>query len=809
MRILHVTFIALLAPVLGSCSLLGLDDFALPQCDPEQCASQGGIPGFYDGCVAFECVETGEDLSECQPIVGERCDGADNDCDHIVDEAEATQGYARSIERLFETVGGVRDLSVSSDENIATASWLGSSRSPRLEAGGAKVGVDPALEATALRHVANADVDRPSGGPGESASDTRLATGCRALGSTGDNSLSQCNFAALAVDRFGAGAFAASVSSTGCDAGVLRVGFLEGEGLSEYIVRGPRQRSNSYLGVDLNTDGCSSTTPDACSAARAAREAEPGNTEMACRVDGDCMGDLECVGNTGSETNGYCAPASCSSNSDCGNAALLCQCGVCATQVGLDVRAACGVAAVAVEALPTPAVAKDPQALVGFVSGAVGAPACGEVAADIAVLPTFLEEVEPADFAWVTTAGEARSLVLGRTLGNSAPALAAMPDRDSPGTLVGFGAATGGVALHYVPRATKPQAVVGNSCNDTEPQRLVAGANTPGCCDGDADCTQVLRCDRSRCTGCSSGTPARRRCNPGEGACPAEADFCCATQPLACASSGPEDSEEACMDGCDNDGDMTADCADPGCAAFATCAVPCVDFIEQTCEDYTLAQVRECGEVPPHTGNVELAVFEGLTGGYVNDVAFAFGDETSDSLVLAMVWREIDGAGQATLVFRQVVLELDGSGAAVGVLDMGVLEELADETNGPSAPDIAHADSGFVTAGFERGGRTATGTERGGYYVTWSERLPDSPGRILGRRVAEFDGRRLDAECAGSGCEELLELSARLDGEGLPDARYAQVYEDRGEVLYLYADGNSDVLVGSPMACSPAPISMP
>lgn len=123
--------LALLAPLFASCSLLGFDVIEQPVCmNDQQCAVLDELyPDRVDACTRYQCVASrcalsvldgdgdgaasaacgGTDCDDADPMrapgAAELCDGADNDCDLVIDEAaEASPTDA------------VRDVSVASLE---------------------------------------------------------------------------------------------------------------------------------------------------------------------------------------------------------------------------------------------------------------------------------------------------------------------------------------------------------------------------------------------------------------------------------------------------------------------------------------------------------------------------------------------------------------------------------------------------------------------------------------------------------------------------------------------------------------------
>ena len=131
----------LLALTAAGCSLTGLDDFTIPACQPAECEMLNAARGITDPCVRYHCAA--DDLCRLQPIdldgdghataacagsegcgsllpcddcddtaaaafpgQPEVCDGADNDCNLIVDDVPAS-GTAESPVAVVTGTGNV------------------------------------------------------------------------------------------------------------------------------------------------------------------------------------------------------------------------------------------------------------------------------------------------------------------------------------------------------------------------------------------------------------------------------------------------------------------------------------------------------------------------------------------------------------------------------------------------------------------------------------------------------------------------------------------------------------------------------
>lgn len=238
------TFGLSLALLSSSCTLLGLDEFEVPRCESDaQCAlALNAENGFYAECRPFVCTAAGA----CERDDAERCDGADNDCDLVVDEG-ALGGEAVVV---VEALGGAdRVTYAAGSPGRAVASTRAGRGRFALVAPSTSVAAGVEIE-----HGRNAD-DNPSR--------RDEASGCAREGGTATS----CNEVDVALGFAGDRVLAAAVSTQGCDAGQLRVGTLGEDGT--LLQLGPRLRSNVHTGVDPTADG-------ACTGARRAGCADGG-----------------------------------------------------------------------------------------------------------------------------------------------------------------------------------------------------------------------------------------------------------------------------------------------------------------------------------------------------------------------------------------------------------------------------------------------------------------------------------------------------------------------------------------------------
>ncbi|MCZ7680893.1 MAG: putative metal-binding motif-containing protein [Sandaracinaceae bacterium] len=144
--------LAALAPLLASCSLLGLDAVEQPVCtNHQQCEVLNELyPDRVNACMRYQCTASrcaltaldadgdgaasaacgGADCDDADPMrapdVAERCDGADNDCDLVIDEAVEASPVDAVRDVDAASPDGRRSIQASPGEGGAGAvvSWV-------------------------------------------------------------------------------------------------------------------------------------------------------------------------------------------------------------------------------------------------------------------------------------------------------------------------------------------------------------------------------------------------------------------------------------------------------------------------------------------------------------------------------------------------------------------------------------------------------------------------------------------------------------------------------------------------------------
>jgi hypothetical protein len=467
---------------LGSCSLVGLDDFALPECESdEQClevnaAVDGGLP---ENCRAFFCAPSGR----CEPHPAEVCDGFDNDCDGLVDEPPA-DGQRGAPEVALEDTGSVERVRYGvSDDGLAAMAWRDDSFVRFTVLPGGQAISQPAR----LAYQSNADDDVIGSDLAPTAPEPG-SPGCwrgtpPEEGNT--DTLRICRTRELAFDlaRDPSGeSVAFALPRVGrCEGGQLRAGYLDPAEPPSVVLRGPGRRSPTYRGIDVAANFCSGASRPACA-------------DLAAAV--DRLSDV------------------CAGDEDCGDARLVCRDPDPADedptmrceereegQLDDDAACRCGLADPVVAALRREAAGDmATEALAAWRSGRED---CGERERTVEALALYLER-DAEGSRWVTASNEGVPEVIGQTDDRAAPALAAYQDR---GYFLAFGNLEGGAALHFVPAQARPEP-------NREPPggaRLLpdgqgevcctpSGCATPTCRDTDIPACQCMDTEQAACT---------------------------------------------------------------------------------------------------------------------------------------------------------------------------------------------------------------------------------------------------------------------------------------------------------------------
>lgn len=415
-----------LGTTLGSCTLLNLDGFDLPDCratgvargiDPDEiCAralnEDNGFPS-ADSCRPYRCTLEGA----CVLTEAERCDTYDNDCDGLVDEDLQALFDPRAVEAdpsTFRTGHTGNDLA-----SVSVAPGLADVTVTFTDVDDDAWSFALGFPAADFRYGHN-DTNQPW----PRTSETLTVDKCwrqsfpgagSGAGGAPTFSSTNCSFASIATDRVqGVGLIAAINTRAGCVDGQLRVGHTTAEEPDIFQVNGPWERSNSFLGVGLTSDGrCTATQTATCQAAIEATQ----NDDVCAPACGDGQA---CFGGT-------CQPTgSCTTDGECATGGR-CLCGECVSEAAYERAQYCGVSDVAIAG--TTPVSDQTRGVVAFTSGSRQF-RCGNFERDVAIVgASLVNSAGDSSLDFVTTTNEGVPQVLGQTRAASAPAVYGLEDQ--------------------------------------------------------------------------------------------------------------------------------------------------------------------------------------------------------------------------------------------------------------------------------------------------------------------------------------------------------------------------------------------
>ncbi|MEQ9078525.1 MAG: putative metal-binding motif-containing protein [Sandaracinaceae bacterium] len=239
--------------VLNEMEGISNDACTLYQCDAEldRCVL-GTRDADRDGLVAAECAGPG-DVADCNDAAmggSERCNGVDDDCDGVIDEAFMQDemlisplpgALAENRLPLTDATGSGVVASGTGETGLAVAHATGGQATFGLFGGESVMGP------TAMSYQRTRRLDMLSAWD--------LEMGCH-VRSTDSMSFTagSCRFDDLAFGLSAQSVFVATVNGSGCTEGQLRVGYMPRTeaARAQVIERGPLRRSNAFFGIDTD-----------------------------------------------------------------------------------------------------------------------------------------------------------------------------------------------------------------------------------------------------------------------------------------------------------------------------------------------------------------------------------------------------------------------------------------------------------------------------------------------------------------------------------------------------------------------------